>query len=91
MSQVLTESEFEYIERLPDGKWLIRYGIVPVGYSPSGERLLTFGSSVYPSRPSVLQVIRSLYRYAEAFGHDEAVMRSLAVQDLSVYFDNLFT
>lgn len=53
MSQVLAESDFEYIEHLSDGGWLIRYGVVPVGYSPSGERLLTFGSSEFLTRLTV--------------------------------------
>lgn len=91
MSQVLEESDFEYIEHLPDGGWLIRYGVVPVGYSPSGERLLTFGSSEFPTRPTVLQVLKSVCRYAEACEGNEKVMRSLLTLDLSVYFDDLFT
>lgn len=91
MSQVLEESDFEYIEHLPDGGWLIRYGVVPVGYSPSGERLLSFGSSEFPTRPTVLQVLKSVCRYAEACEGNEKVMRSLSTLDLTVYFDDLFT
>lgn len=91
MSQVLEESDFEYIEHLPDGGWMIRYGVVPVGYSPSGERLLTFGSSEFPARPTVMQVLKSVCRYAEAFEDKEKVMRSLSTLDLSVYFDDFFT
>ena len=91
MSQVLEESDLEYIEHLPDGGWLIRYGVVPVGYSPSGERLLTFGASEFPTRPTVLQVLKSVCRYAEACEGNEKVMRSISTLDLSVYFDDLFT
>ena len=91
MSQGLEDSDFEYIEHLPDGGWLIRYGVVPVGYSSSGERLLTFGSSEFPTKPTVLQVLKSVCRYAEACEGNEKVMRSLSTLDLSVYFDDLFT
>ena len=91
MSQVIAESDFEYIEPLPDGGYIIRYGVVPVGYSSSGERLLTFGSSVFPSRPSVPQVLKSITRYAEAFKDDKRVMMSLSTLDMGVYFGNSFT
>ena len=91
MSQVIAESDFEYIEPLPDGGFIIRYGIVPVGFSSSGERLLTFGSSVFPSRPTVLQILKSVTRYAEAFKDNKKVMMSLSRLDLGVYFRNSFT
>ena len=91
MSQVIAESDFEYVEQLPDGGFVIRYGIVPVGYSSSGERLLTFGSSWFPSRPTVLQVLKSITRYAEAFKDDEAVMLSLSTLDMGNYFGDSFT
>lgn len=91
MSQVLAESDFEYIEPLPDGGYVIRYGIVPAGISPSGERLFTFGSSVFPSRPTVPQVLKSIARYAEAFKDDKRVMKSLSRLDMRVYFGNSVT
>lgn len=44
-----------------------------------------------PTRPTVLQVLKSVCRYAEAFEDNEKVMRSLSTLDLSVYFDDSFT
>lgn len=90
MSQVSVESDFRYVEETSEGV-LIRYGVIPIGYTQSGERILTFGSSLFSSRPTVVQVLKSLSRYAEAFADNESVLRSLETQDLSVYFDNSLT
>lgn len=84
--QLLPESKFRHIERLGDGTWIIRYGAVAVGRAASGEKMLTFGSSVFVERPAVQQVLRSLYRYAEAFSDDEKITMSLMNTDLRDYF-----
>lgn len=90
MSQVTKESDFRYIEETDEGV-LIRYGVVPIGHTLSGERILTFGSSLFSSRPTVAQVLKSLSRYAEAFADDDKVAHSLERTDLSVYFGKSLT
>jgi hypothetical protein len=86
MSQVLTQSEFKYAEENPDGSWLIRYGVVPVGHTFGGEKIVTFGSSLFPERPTLQQVLKSLLRYVEAFPDDEAVAKSIMNTRLKEYF-----
>lgn len=86
MSQILPESEFKYIEETEDGGWLIRYGVVTVGHTIKGERLVTFGSSLFSEKPTVQQVLRSLLRYVEAYSDNECIVKSIISTDLKSYF-----
>ena len=86
MLNLLPRSKAKYIEQLPNGEWVIRYGIRPTGgRDRNGEEIVTFGMSQYPHKPTMEQIRRSIHRYAMACLNDADVLPLVANPDYSVY------
>lgn len=82
---ICLKEDLKYIEQIPNGNWLVRYGIVPAGHTPDGKELVTFASSEYPHKPTMDQIRRSIHRYAMAHLKDENILGGIANPDLTVY------
>ena len=81
---VCKKEGFKFIEQLPDGEWIVRYGIMPFGHNLNGEELVTFTSSQYPRKPSMEQISRSILRFNMAM-QDMDLLKPAVSPDLSVY------
>lgn len=79
------KKDFRYIEQLKDGSWIVRYAVLDYGKDGNGNELVSFASSVYPDKPSMDQIRRSIHRYAMANLDNEEVLESLVNTDISNY------
>lgn len=82
---ICLKSELKYIEQLPSGEWVVRYGVVPAGHDSAGNELVSFASSVYPKKPTMEQIKRSIYRYAMAHLGDEDILETVAKPKMYLY------
>lgn len=82
---ICRKSELKYIEQLPKGMWVVRYGIVPAGHDPAGNELVSFASSVYPEKPTMEQIKKSIHRYAMAHLDDEEILSTVAKPKMYLY------
>ncbi len=85
MMNICLLKDLKYIEQLPDGSWVIRYGIVPAGHDPAGNEFVSFASSVYPKKPTMEQIKRSIHWYAMANLDDEEVLATVARPKMYLY------
>jgi hypothetical protein len=82
---VCKKEGFKFIEQLPSGEWVVRYGVVPAGHDSAGNELVSFASSVYPNKPTMEQIKRSIHRYAMAHLDDEEVLATVARPKMYLY------
>lgn len=82
---ICRKSELKYIEQLPKGMWVVRYGIVPAGHDPADNELVSFASSVYPEKPTMEQIKKSIHRYAMAHLDDEEILSTVAKPKMYLY------
>lgn len=82
---ICRKKDIKYIEQLPNGEWVVRYCIIPMGTNKQGEEIVSFASSVYPSKPSLDRIRKSINRYAMAHLDDEEILAATAKPDMSKY------
>lgn len=82
---ICLKENLKYIEQLPNGNWLVRYGVVPYGQTPDGKEMVIFASSEYPQKPSIEQIRKSIHRYAMAHLGNEEILEGVANPDMTAY------
>ena len=74
------------IEQLENGQWIVRYLFRKFGTNEEGEELVTFGSSVYPEKPTLQQIQRSINIYKVGLTmYGEVISSDFEEPDLSAY------
>ena len=74
------------IEQLKDGQWIVRYLFRKVGTNGNGEELVTFASSIYPEKPTLQQIQRSINIYKVGLTmYGEEISSDIEELDLSAY------
>lgn len=74
------------IEQLENGQWIVRYLFRVAGTNEQGEELVTFASSLYPEKPTLKQIERSINRYKVGLTmYGETISSDVEELDLSIY------
>lgn len=85
MSNVCLKDELKYIEQLPNGEWIVRYGVRKIGRNSEGKELVTYTSSQYPDKPSMSQIKKSIRRFALSVYDDIDMLETVSEPDYTLY------
>lgn len=74
------------IEQQGDGTWIVRYLFRKIGLDEHGNELVTFASSIYPQKPTLKQIERSINIHKAGLTmYGELMPSDIEELDLSAY------